>query len=248
MRNWLVNQYNDIKGSFKWSCIAALWWVAIHYGRQLLQLIPNIPGWLVTSILLCLSLVMLLWLAKSAKKSPIPIPAVPQMPASQTIGIPTISALQAQAPQITFNAQEFFRLAYYSPVTAEVENNIKIIAQQNQPGDREGFLARFIGVGYVAITYQMTWLSIFKSQLLMLTELNRRIMTPAAEAKKYYDKAAADYPSLYAQYTFEQWIDYMKGELLLIRHPSDMLEITHRGRDLLKFVVHWGYDFNAKTG
>jgi hypothetical protein len=160
---------------------------------------------------------------------------------------PTLSALQGQAPQITFNAKEFFRIAYISPLTLEIETNVRTIAEQNQPGDTTGFLARFIGVGLVAVTYNMTWFSIFKSQLLMLAELNRHITLPIAAAKVHYDKAAVDYPITYPKYSFDKWIEYMSGEQLLIRHPSDMLEITHRGRDFLKYLAHWGNDINAKT-
>jgi hypothetical protein len=62
----------------------------------------------------------------------------------------------------------------------------------------------------------------------------------------YYDKAAVDYPNLYPKYSFEQWLNYLMSEQLLIRHPSDMLEITHKGRDFLKYLAHWGRDINVK--
>src|SRR5271169_5333086 len=96
MLNWFVRQYNDIKGNFKWACIAALWWAVVHYGRQMLQVIPNIPGWLVTSILLCLSLAVFLWLAKSAKVSA-PVPS-PQSSQQRSTSFPSLSALYGHAP------------------------------------------------------------------------------------------------------------------------------------------------------
>jgi hypothetical protein len=249
MRQWLVSQYNDIKGNFKWACIAALWWAVVHFGRQMLQLIPNIPGWMVTAVLLCLSLVVLLWLAKSVTRTVQTSQIQPARAAVQP-GLLTLSALQGQAPQATFNAREWFRISYHSPVTAEIENNIKIIAEQNQPGDHESFYARFIGVGLVSYFHDMTWAYIFKSQLLMLAETNRRNsrQLPLTDAKAYYDKAVEQYPKMYANYSFQQWMNYMYSQQLLIKHPSDMLEITYRGNDLLKYLAHWGRDANIKRG
>jgi hypothetical protein len=61
-----------------------------------------------------------------------------------------------------------------------------------------------------------------------------------ASAQKYYDDAVAQYPEVYKTYTFPQWIGYMKGQQLLIEHPSKMLEITVRGKDFLKYLTHWG--------
>lgn len=33
---------------------------------------------------------------------------------------------------------------------------------------------------------------------------------------------------------------------LLVEHPSQMLEITHRGKDFLKYLTHWGADISKK--
>jgi hypothetical protein len=161
----------------------------------------------------------------------------------------TISALLGVPSAPTFNAKEWFKQAYHSPVTAEVEKNIHIIAEQNQPHDREGFFARFIGVGLVAYTYDSIWWIIFKSQLLMLLELNRRNgWLTIAEAKSYYDKAAIDSPKIYTDYTFDQWLDYMKGQQLLLQHPSQMLEISVTGKDFLRYLTHWGRYPDARFG
>jgi|CZKY01.1.fsa_nt_gi hypothetical protein len=118
-------------------------------------------------------------------------------------GIPTLSALQGQNPQVTFNAPEFFRLAYYSPVTAELENNIKIVANNYAPNDREAFYARFIGIGIVMTSHNFTWSNIYKSQLLLLAEMIRRGPMPVSDVKVYYDNAVLEYPSIYEHYLFE---------------------------------------------
>lgn len=245
---WLKKQYHDIKGNAKWAVLAALWWVVTNWGRRLLQLIPNMPNWLIWSILLALSVVVFFWVAKTSKISAVTQPTAPQA-ASHGIGIPTLSALHGQQPKITFNAQEMFRLSYFSPLTAEVEQNIRIVAAQASPADHEAFYARFIGVGLIAYAHDNTWWTIFKSQILMLERMNSANgVLPLGEAKKFYEQATIDYASIYANYSFEQWLTYMKGEQLLVRHPSDMLEITHKGKDFLKYLAHWGRNAQTKRG
>jgi len=235
--DWANKQYDDIKGNFKWALLAALWWLIVHYGKKLLLLIPNIPGWAVTAILLCFSLVVFFWLAKSGNHM---ISQAAQSPAALVPGIPTLSALLGQNPNITFDAKKFFALAHYSPVTAEIEKNIRTIAEQNSPNDKEGFYARFIGVGIVAYQHDMTWFTIYGSQMDALAELNSRGLVPVADLKKHYDKAVLAYPKTFANYSFEQWLSYMQSRMLIARYPSLMVELSFNGKDFLKYLAHVG--------
>jgi hypothetical protein len=251
MRQWAMAQWNDIKGNVKYGILFALWWVITTISKMLLQQIPHIASWMVWTILLALSLAVFLWLAKSlgrVQSQNVPTQKPSQLAQQNTSPFPSLSALNPQLPKFDFDVQQWFRMAYYSPLTAEFESNFLGIAQKNQPDDREGLLARFIGVGLVAYMHDQTWAHIFKSQILMLMHLNRQggIM-PIADAKPYYDKAAIDCPLFYANYLFDAWIRYMQVDLLVIRHPTDMLEITHKGRDFLKYIAHWGQDANAKN-
>jgi hypothetical protein len=161
-------------------------------------------------------------------------------------GIPSLSALLGQNPSVEFDARKFFALAYYSPITAEIEKNIKIVAQQNSPNDKEAFYARFIGLGAVAYQHDVTWFSIYGSQLKALTELNPRGPIPVADLKKHYDKACTDYPNTYANYSFEQWLEFMKLRMLIVRYPSQMVEISFNGKDFLKYIAHVGMNINGK--
>lgn len=168
MWNWIVRQYNDIKGNIKYAILAALWWPVISLARKVLQYIPHIPNWTIWPILLVMSLAAFLWIAKSFKSVPVQImpPAPPQQRPIAAAPFPSISALQGQPSPITFDSRQWFRVSHFSPLTAEVENNIKIIARNAEPNDPEAFYARFIGVGLVSYLHEMTWAYIFKSQLI----------------------------------------------------------------------------------
>ena len=71
---------------------------------------------------------------------------------------------------------------------------------------------------------------------------------PIADAKAYYDKAKEDYPEVYKTYQFEGWLGFLKNEQLIIHHPSEMIEITLRGRDFLKYLTHWGRSADNRRG
>jgi hypothetical protein len=149
-------------------------------------------------------------------------------------------------PTAAFDASAFFAQSYSSPLQPEIEANIRAAAIRTQPNDREGFYVRFIGAGTIIYVYDMVWFSIYRSQILSLMELNRR-MLPLSEIRSFYDRAATEYPAYYARYSLDQWLGYLKTHSLLIQHASDMVEITVRGRDFLKYLVHYGRYADDRT-
>jgi hypothetical protein len=161
-------------------------------------------------------------------------------------GIPTLSALLGQNPNVEFNAKQYFALAYYSPITAEIEKNIQIIAQQYSPNDKEAFYARFIGIGTIAYQHDITWFTIYGSQLMALTEMNSRGLIPVTDLKKHYDNAVIGYPKTYEGYSFEQWLDYMQSRMLIAKYPSQMVELSFNGKDFLKYLAHVGRNIDGK--
>jgi hypothetical protein len=139
------------------------------------------------------------------------------------------------------NIDEFYRLAYRTPLEEEVKNNFRILAHQKQPNDVEGFYLKFIGVGLVQAADDAVWWPMFRSQLLALMEINRNSgMLPLSALKPFYDKAAEEYPKEYASDSFERWFSYLTSNWLVINYASGMVEITVRGKDFLKYLAHWG--------
>jgi hypothetical protein len=157
----------------------------------------------------------------------------------QTQGVQKAATNALMASPDIFNATEYFKRAYISQLQQDIENNVRAAATQNQPNDREGFYVKLIATGLPSFVYEVAWSYIYKSQILLLQELNRRQL-PLSEAKTYYDKAVSDNPTSYTNYSFDQWLAYMKSHVLLIQHSNVMVEITVRGRDFLKYLVHCG--------
>jgi hypothetical protein len=122
-----------------------------------------------------------------------------------------------------------------------------LVEQQYAPNDRESVLAKFIGIGFWGYMHETMWPYVFRSQVLALTELNARggIM-PIAGIKAHFDKAATEYPNMYAQYPFDQWMNFMLSHNVLIKKPGDVVEITLRGRDFITFMAHWGWNADMR--
>jgi len=235
-KEWFKSQWTDIKGNAKWALLGGVWWLTISIGKYFLNHYTPLMPWATWLILLGVSLLIFFLLARSLRHHP----------AGQTATGPAIIPVQATP---NFDSIQFFRTAYYSQVTDEAEKNIRLAAAQNQPNDREGYLAKLIGLGLVSYLHDMCWAYIYKSQLLMLTELNRRGgLMPLNDAKPYYDRAVNENPHLYGDYPLDGWLEFMRGQQLIIRHPTDMLEITIRGRDFLKYLTHWGRSIDVRRG
>jgi hypothetical protein len=146
----------------------------------------------------------IVWFAGRHKASP----TAPETPALQPVqqakaSFPTISALYNRIPDVSrAGIDEYFRRAHHSPVTAEVENNIKIAVRDLSANDREELYSRLIGVGMVSYGYDEKWWAIFKSQLLLLTEMNRKNgWISLRKARQFYDDAATLCQSVYLNYT-----------------------------------------------
>jgi hypothetical protein len=151
-------------------------------------------------------------------------------------------------PGVNFHFDDYFRLAHVSQLTEQTAKDIKILASQQHPNDREDTLSKFIGIGFWGYVHEVTWPYIFRSQILALTELNARGgILPLSSIKAHFDKAVVDHPSTYAQYTFDQWMNFMLTHELFLKRPGDAIELTLRGRDFLKFMTHWGWNADMRS-
>jgi hypothetical protein len=233
---FLRKQWKDIKGHAKWALLGLvwtlLWWLATHLMRE----IPSVPHWLVIAVPFVLSVVAFVWLGSrsSAHDS--------QKPSSA--GQATTTALTT-VPS-TFDVTTFLANAYNSPLAGEVENNVRqaVETRYREPEEREDFLLKFIGIGTFIAVYDIAWASIFKSQVLLLEELNRKSRS-LDEARVFYTKAAQQNPPAYANYSFDQWLGFLRGEVFILQQGT-MIGITQRGKDFLKYLVHCGRSANDR--
>ena len=223
-----------IKTALEWARL--IWFVGDVVGtiaswkltkRLVLQLFHLSEDWASTIAWVIAAFVFffLIWLQERKKKT-----------AEQTQAMQSATnSLVTPTPSANLDATEFFRTSYYSPRQPEMETNVRAAATQNKPNDKESFYAKLVATGLVAYIYDRIWYTIYRSQLLALLEINRNSgLLPLAKVKAFYDEAAIKFPNDYSKVTFDEWLSYMKNNTLIIKHPSDMIEITVQGKDFLK--------------
>ena len=235
--SWLGKQYADIKGNAKWDAIKLIAGLAIGAAYLLLQKIRHLEyDWWVAGGLFIVSIILIFYLGRDRKEGAKSL----QSPSRDN----TPNTAVAVNPNQPFNAGEFFRTAYYSPqLQAETEQRFRNAANQEQPNERESFYLKFISAGLLMYNYDTIWLSIYRSQLEALLDINRNNgILPLARVRTHFDQAEAANSELFkkSNTTLDIWLAFLTSRQLLIRHASDMIEITIGGKDFLKYLLHWG--------
>jgi len=238
MADWLHRQWNDIKGNAKWALLGLLWAVALWAANHLLSLIPHMPQWLAYAVVLVFSATGFFYFARHRSKT-----VQAQSARFTTVQSVASAALAPVASPIDVNA--FFAHAYSGQLQDEIEQNVRAMICSRPDHERENFTVRFIATGLIAVIYERVWLTIYRSQVLALEALNQRVLR-REQVKEFYDVAALESPNVCAGYSFDQWLSYLKSEILVLDIPGDSLGITIRGKDFLKYMVHCGYTANDK--
>lgn len=141
--------------------------------------------------------------------------------------------------------EELYRI-FDGPMLQETEANIRIQASLVEPTERENYLSRTLTMLMVLSIYEMAWINIFGSQLRALNQLNTRMLTHQ-ELRHFYNEGLASLPQIYLNRPFELWLAFLRTSVL-VRDEGNRIQITVRGRELLRYVVQNGYDQNAKLG
>ena len=143
----------------------------------------------------------------------------------------------------TFNSVEFFRTAYYSSLQDTARNSFLVEAERVKPYDKESFYLDVLAVGFMGVHYDQIWWPLYRSQLRALLAVNRKNgLAPVAEFREFYEEAKKEFSSEYERLniSFESWLSYLQSNVLIVVHPSNMIEITLKGKDFLKYLLHWG--------
>jgi hypothetical protein len=179
---------------------------------------------LAASIVLCIAVGVMVW--STTRRTERPKQGIQQVH----------STLPAPSVAITTRDIDEFYHTYDLNFIEEVEHLIGVQVNAVAPEERERFLTRFLVSGLIGYMFEATWYTIFRSQIDALHHLVGHSLK-REQLKVYYDHAAAASPSLYQSYTFEQWVGYMRSQVL-IREDGDWINITIRGREFLKYLIN----------
>ena len=141
-------------------------------------------------------------------------------------------------------ADEFARL-FDNQLLIQREDSIRtdlvrIVAGADQ-AQKEKILLRIIAALTLAQQFDTTYRTIWGSQLNALEIANAtRGGVQLVVVKTLYNQAEAQHKEWYANYSFEQWLQYMEIQLLIIK-KDDKISITTTGIEFLKYIIHQGY-------
>ena len=133
-------------------------------------------------------------------------------------------------------------LARQDPLLVKREDSIRTelgLGADHTP--KEIKLLGMIAEHSIALQFEKTYQAIFGSQLKALDIINA---TPGGVQlvllKTLYNQAEAQHKEWYANYSFEQWLQYMEIQSLSIR-KDDRTHITLEGIAFLKYIIDRGY-------
>lgn len=133
-----------------------------------------------------------------------------------------------------------------SSLVRETEDFIaQELTNRSIPGDEaQRVLLRYLAATHIAMSFEMTYRTIFGSQLRLLSYLNTQSLVMSSDSlRSFYVKASQVYPTAYEDYPFEKWLNYLKGSFF-VREDNGLLSITIRGREFLAYLIRMGYSFD----
>ena len=125
-----------------------------------------------------------------------------------------------------------------SEFVREVEDNIKAeLAKKSLVGQEAvPVLTKYFAVVYIEYLFLNIYRIIFGSQISLLDYLNTQDGQTRESSKIFYELAVSQYSDFYKSYSFDQWLGYLLGQVLL-REDNGILMITVRGQEFLLYLT-----------
>lgn len=233
IKDTLKNEYQQIKPNFKYDVYK---WIVFSLGalvlavvailiRKVSQYISWVPSWAPWAAVFGVALFIFNRLTKPSKS------ISPTQNPNQSV-TPSTNATNFQS------VEEFYR-NYDNALIKETEAIVRKEVAKFKPGDdREGVLIRTLASGALMYDFDIAWYVSYGSQLKLLEALNCGNLT-INEAMVYYDEAAQKWPGLYANRPFSEWLSFISNQYFVVQN-GDVLAISVKGREFLKYLVHHG--------
>jgi hypothetical protein len=227
MWTMLKNQWNAVSGNAKWDAIKWSGAVVIATAGYLLHKIHHLPDWAIATGIFIVALIVF---TLSLNTTTFRTTKQPSQPSTSQI------VVQGVGLEKTIEAIEGYYKKNDGPMMQEIEAHfLRLAAHFTDFKEREQFLIHAVSNGAIAMFHEVTWSSIFRSQIDLLQELNTHAMT-LEQVKPYYDAGAANNLKFYAKYSFEQWLAYLRGQSVILQ-DGNVVQITVRGKDFLRHLV-----------
>jgi hypothetical protein len=236
MQSFVKTQWQAISPNAKWDAIKFSGAAVIAAAGYLLHKIGHLPDWTPAAGVFVAAL-LVFWFVNRSKRMTVanqPTQTNTTQVVVQGVGLET--NIQAFEENYKKNSGQFLE---------EAEKLFqRLAAHFADPLEREKFLIRVLAGGSVVVLHNETWWVIWRSQIELLQELNTHTMI-LEQVKSYYDKAVVAYPVVYQNYSFEQWLAYLRSQNVILQDGS-VIQLTVRGKDFLRFLIQEGRSANKR--
>ncbi len=164
---------------------------------------------------------------------------------TKKVGKAGLETCEPQDAQITFDnkgIQDFFK-EYESPLLLEAEAKILEelkVRNIESPTDREKALIRSLASMHLISFAEKVYSVIWHSQVNLLRSMNsNNIGLEFDQVHPFYDTAKSNYPHMYVNYSFEQWLNFLASFNLIVTGDARWF-ISVAGREFLKYLVATG--------
>lgn len=160
-------------------------------------------------------------------------------------GIETDAVPQVSRAEIRPSAMEEFQRFFDNALLVQREIQIRTELERVSFADineRERVLIRLFAASSIIQAFEQTYASIWGSQLGVLQFLNSAGTdgVQSSVLQTWYHQAAAQYPDVYENYLFDQWLGFLETHALILRRETAVF-ISLEGREFLKYIFHQGY-------
>ncbi|MDH5561872.1 MAG: hypothetical protein OEY59_13565 [Deltaproteobacteria bacterium] len=131
-----------------------------------------------------------------------------------------------------------------SPLLGEVESaifeDLKSRGLEDN-NDTTKVLVRNLAVTKINLDHEISYNTIFGSQIIILKKLNESMTTGLSEAElqKAYAVVVERYKELLSEWTLEQYLNFLKTRAL-ISHNNGFYNISTKGQDFLVWLAKYG--------
>lgn len=106
--------------------------------------------------------------------------------------------------------------------------------------ERVDLLVNHLAVTQLWLRAEVIYRTIFGSQIQILKSINTTPGKTKAELLEFYEQAKTTFPKVYATYSFDQYLQYMRNQGLILEDATDHYIITVAGKEFLKWMTDQG--------
>jgi hypothetical protein len=128
------------------------------------------------------------------------------------------------------------------PIVREQEKLIKADIERLKitPSELTDLLIKHLAVCQLVLRAEFLYRTIFGSQIALLKAANMFGPRDREQMLQFYDAAKNKFPLLYQSYSFEQYLQYLLLQGLLMQEASGKYVITMAGKEFLKWLAEVG--------